>query len=144
MDEIVLVSAACILLCNHINKKKTRTLWMRPFLSGRSNSETVTREVLLDSYLFKNFTRTSKSEFEYLLNAVGPRITKRDMNMRSAILITTILAITLRFVATGDSYRTLMYLFKVHFSSICCIVMEVCEALIDSLKEFIKVKVQQF
>jgi hypothetical protein len=42
-------------------------------------------------------------------------------------------------VATGDSYRSLMYLFKVHFSSICCIVPEVCEALIDSLKEFIKV-----
>jgi hypothetical protein len=42
-------------------------------------------------------------------------------------------------LATGDSYRTLMYLFKVHFSSICCIVPEVCEALIDSLKECIKV-----
>jgi hypothetical protein len=32
-----------------------------------------------------------------------------------------------------------MYLFKVHFSSICCIVPEVCEGLIDSLKEFMKV-----
>jgi hypothetical protein len=64
--------------------------------------------------------------------------------MRSAILITKILVITLRFVATGDSYRTLMYLFKVHFSSICCIVPEVCEALIDSLKEFIKVSLTVF
>jgi hypothetical protein len=90
---------------------------MRPFLSRRSNSETVTREVLLDSYLFKNFTRMSKSELEFLLNAIGPRITKRDTNMRSAIPITTRFAITLRFVATGDSYRTLMYLFKVHVSS---------------------------
>ena len=140
MDEIVLVSAAFILLRNHINKKrKKRTLWMQPFLSRLSNSETVTREVLLDSYLFKNFTRMSKSDFEFLLNAIGPRITKRDTNMRSSIPITTRLAITLRFVATGDSYRTLMYLFKVHFSSICCIVPEVCEALIESLKEFIKV-----
>jgi hypothetical protein len=59
--------------------------------------------------------------------------------MRSAIPITSRLAITLRFVATGDSYRTWMYLFKVHFSFICCIVPEVFEALIDSLKEFIKV-----
>ena len=130
MDEIVLISAACILLRNHINKKRKKlTLWMRPFLSRR-NSETVTREELLDSYLFKNFTRMSKSDFEFLLNAIGQRITKRDTNMRSSIPITTRLAITLRFVATGDSYRTLMYLFKVHFSSICCIVPEVCEALI--------------
>jgi hypothetical protein len=50
---------------------------MWPFLSRRSNSETVTREVLLDSYLFKNFTRMSKSEFEFLLNATDPRITKK-------------------------------------------------------------------
>jgi hypothetical protein len=47
-------------------------------------------------------------------------------------------------VATGDSYRTLMYLFKVNFSSICCIVPEVCETLIDSLKEFIKVSLTVF
>jgi hypothetical protein len=65
MDEIVLVPAAFILLRNRINKekkKKKRTLWMRPFLSRHSNSETVTREVLLDSYLFKNFTKMSTSE----------------------------------------------------------------------------------
>jgi hypothetical protein len=43
---------------------------MRPFLNRRSNSNTVTCEVLLDSYLFKNFTRMSKSEFEFLLNAI--------------------------------------------------------------------------
>jgi hypothetical protein len=134
MDEIALVRAAVILLRNRINKKKEkRTLWMRPFLSRRSNSETVTREVLLDSYLFKNFTRTSKSEFEFLLNAISPRISKRDTNMRSAIPITTRLAITLRFVVTGDSYRTLMYLFKVHASSVSCIVQKVCDALTHSL-----------
>jgi hypothetical protein len=73
----------------------------------------------------------SKSEFEFLLNAIDPRIMKRDTNMRSTIPITTRLVITLRFVANGDLHRTLMYLFKVHFSSICCIVPEVCEALID-------------
>jgi hypothetical protein len=70
---------------------------MRPFLSRRSNSESVTREVLLGSNLFENFTRISKSEFEFLVNGIGPRITKRDTNMRSAIPITTILTITLRF-----------------------------------------------
>ena len=82
---------------------------MRRFLNRRSNSETVTRKVLLDSYHFKNFTRMSKSEFEFLLNAIGPRITKRGTNMRSAIPITTRLVITLRFVTTGDSYRTLTF-----------------------------------
>lgn len=147
MDDSILVSAAFILLRNRFNKtekKKKRALWMRPFLSKRSTSENLTRELILDSYLFKNFTRMSKNDFEYLLNIIGPRIVKSDTNMRNAIPITTRLAITLRFLATGDSYRSLMYLFKVHFSSICLIVPEVCDALVDKLKELIKVSSKVF
>lgn len=79
MDDSVLVSAAFILLRSRINKtekKKKRALWMRAFLSKRSTSENLTRELILDSYLFKNFTRMSKNDFEYLLNIIGPRIVK--------------------------------------------------------------------
>lgn len=49
------------------------------------------------------------------------------------------LAITLRFLATGDSFHSLMYLFKVSKQVISNIVPEVCDALVESLQEYIKV-----
>ena len=63
MNESVLVPAEFILLRSRINKtenKKKRALWMLTFLSKRSTSENLTRELVLDSYLFKNFTRILK------------------------------------------------------------------------------------
>jgi len=49
------------------------------------------------------------SNFELLLQLIGPNIKKQDSNMREAIPISTRLAVTLRFLATGVSYHTLMY-----------------------------------
>nr|CAI5858980.1 unnamed protein product [Callosobruchus analis] len=49
------------------------------------------------------------------------------------------LAITLRFLATGDSYKSLMYLFQVSYLTISLIVPEVCEAISSVLKDYIKV-----
>ena len=44
------------------------------------------------------------------------------------------LAITLRHLATGDSYATLQYDFRVARNTICLLVKEVCDALVMELK----------
>jgi len=49
------------------------------------------------------------------------------------------LAITLRFLATGDSYASLQYLFKVSKQTISEIIPEICIALVDKLKHYIQV-----
>nr|CAH7761347.1 unnamed protein product [Callosobruchus chinensis] len=49
------------------------------------------------------------------------------------------LAITLSFLATGDSYSSLMYLFRVSRPLICKIIPEVCACIIEALKEHVKV-----
>ncbi|KOB52198.1 Clathrin coat assembly protein [Operophtera brumata] len=49
--------------------------------------------------------------------------------MRKAIPVVTRLAITLRFLATGDSYKSLSYLFRVSDSSLSAIIPEVDVAL---------------
>nr|CAH7734942.1 unnamed protein product [Callosobruchus chinensis] len=49
------------------------------------------------------------------------------------------LAITLRFLTTGDSYSSLMYLFRVSRPLICKIIPEVCACIIEALKEHVKV-----
>ena len=49
------------------------------------------------------------------------------------------LATTLRFLATGDSYHSMMYLFKVSMQSISLIIPQVCEALINALDAYVMV-----
>lgn len=91
---------------------------------------------------FKTFCRMSASDFEYLINLVGPKISKADSTFRKAIPVTERLALTLRYLATGDSYTSLSFLFKVSKQVISNIVPEVCAALTDSLKEFVKVSLK--
>lgn len=137
-DEITIVAAAYIVL-REKSKKKKRRMWIRPYFNRRETVDNLCQELMLDKKLFDNFSRMSKSDFEYILNKIGPKIKRNDTNMRNAIPVTTRLAITLRYLATGDSFKSLMYLFRVSDASISVIVPEVSAALIEGLKEYIKV-----
>lgn len=55
--------------------------------------------------------------------------------MREAIAAREKLALTLRFLATGESYSSLHYQFRISVSSIALIVPEVCQAVYDALKD---------
>lgn len=50
----------------------------------------------------KNFTRMSTRDFEQLKILIEPNVKKMDTNFRDAIPVSERLAITLRFLATGD------------------------------------------
>jgi len=89
---------------------------------------------------FDNFCRMSSGDFEYLLNKIGPFVSKMDTNMRKCIPVQERLAMTLRYLATGDSFISLSYLFKFSPQTISNCVQEVCAALIEEFKDEIKVK----
>jgi hypothetical protein len=55
---------------------------------------------------------------------------------RKTISVQESLALTLRFLASGDKYVSLQYLFKISN----CIVLEVCGALLEKLKDYIQVR----
>ncbi|GLV37548.1 hypothetical protein CBL_20360 [Carabus blaptoides fortunei] len=59
---------------------------------------------------FFNFCRVQQTE--YFLNEIGPRIGKKDTNIRKCFPVQERLTVALRFLATGDSYASLSYLFK--------------------------------
>lgn len=82
----------------------------------------------------------SSADFEFILNQIGPTISKKDTKWRKSISAKVRLAVTLRFLATGDSYQSLHYLFKISAQVISIIVPEVCKALIEVLKDFVKVR----
>lgn len=88
---------------------------------------------------FQKFTRMSQTDFDNLLNIVLPAIAKQDTQLRKAIPARIRLAITLRYLATGDSFESLHFLFKISPQLISKIIPEVCQALNEALKEEIKV-----
>ena len=57
----------------------------------------------VSSYL--NFVRMNASTFETLLTKVAPLIARKDTHMRDAIPPGERLAVTLRFLATGENKR---------------------------------------
>ena len=67
--------------------------------------------------------------FDEIYQKVKPLIEKKNTNMRNAISAHARLCITLRFLASGASYRELMYAFRVSVSSISQIIPQVCNTL---------------
>jgi len=55
----------------------------------------------------------SKKNFYSLLGIVEPMITKQNIRFRESVPAEMKLEITLTYLATGDSFMSLMYLFKV-------------------------------
>lgn len=62
--------------------------------------------------------------------------------MRCALPAKLKLEVTLRYLATGDSFKTLHYIYRVGKSTICAFLPEVLDAIFVELQEYIKVKEQ--
>ncbi|XP_041785629.1 uncharacterized protein LOC121600925 [Anopheles merus] len=69
----------------------------------------------------ESFLRVNREEFYYLLNRIGPKIERQDTTMRPSICPKQRLCIGLRFLASGDSYESLAFLFRVSSSSVSLI-----------------------
>lgn len=149
-EDIPVASAAPVVTDSVIQKKHTKKTTSRRLLLVaaicKNRKFYSIRDVLNDLKLnqtlqFSNFCRISSSDFENLINLVGPIIGKRFYLNRNTIPIKTRLAVTFSFLATGESYSALAYFFKMSNQSISKIVPEVCEALIESLQQYVKVNI---
>lgn len=140
-DQDVIVAGAAFILMEMLcqTRRKQRRRWWQRAIFRRRYRESKVLNLQLEDQGLRNFTKMSMSDFEKLATIIGPQIAKRDTTFRETIPINERLAVTLRFLATGDSYTSLMYLFKISKQLISVIVPEVCEALIKGLKEYIEV-----
>jgi len=139
-STVVAAAGAVYVMSLIARRRQTRRIWIRALFHNRLLEDTNIMSIL-DASHFKNFTRMSPQDFEFLLQKIGPKIAKADTNFRRAIPVQLRLAITLRFLATGDSYTSLQYVFKVSKQRIGVIVIETCRALIEELRDYIKVHI---
>ena len=117
--------------------------WVRDWVGRRGGlgaSNTLLRELAEeDPAEYRNALRMDTSKFEELLSMVASKVQKQDTVMRPAISSKTKLEVTLRYLATGDSVRSLGLMFRVPHNTISSFLPDVLAAIYDSLYTFIKV-----
>ena len=77
---------------------------------------------------FKYFCM-SLLRFDDLLRMVGPAISRQQTNFRRPVSPGERLAVTLRFLATGDAMPTIAFSYRLGHSMVCNIIDETCEAI---------------
>ena len=120
-----------------------RRLWVRKWIRRRETrgaSALLLKELSVeDPQEYRLCLRLTPESFETLLNFIAPVIQRADTKLRDAIPARVKAEVTLNFLATGNSYRTLQHIFRVPKPSVSKFVPEVCEAIFEALKDFIKV-----
>jgi hypothetical protein len=132
-----------LLLKKRSKRRRTRRVWVRQWIRNRPTQGAynhLLRELrMTDSSGFRNFLRMDECTFEVLLAKVAPLITHKDTKMRKAIPAGERLALTLRFLSTGESFVSLQYLYRIASQTVGKIVLETCEAISSVLEDCIKV-----
>lgn len=141
MADLVGIAACAVIIMDSEKNRKRRRWWKRErFAEGpRFGCNLLSTLQLEDSMGFRNFTRLTPSDFEELLQLLGGKIKKQENRFREIIPPSLRLAVTLRYLASGESFTSLMYTFRISKQAVSQIVREVCEAIIQSLKGFVKV-----
>ncbi|XP_018566077.1 protein ALP1-like [Anoplophora glabripennis] len=135
----------CIMMWYLIRKnERRRTMWVHPIVEIREAKGAFTliyADLEQDpSSKFFNYFRMSIQSFEELHANLECKLVKKDTAMRKSITPRERLAITLRFLATGESYQSLHYTFRVGQSTISEFIPVVTKAIYNNLKkDYLKV-----
>ena len=122
-------------------RRGQRRHWFRPWLSQAECEEEgqYTRLMptleLNDPMAYRNFIWMPPELFQELDQRLSPEIQREKTWMRDPLSPGLKLAITLRHLASGDSYPTLQFAFRVVRSTINKFVPEVCDSIIRAYQD---------
>lgn len=128
-----------------MKSNEKRKYWVRSIFSVERRSlqgasENLVKEMMIeDVEKYMDYFRMPPQLFEMLLKLVGPVIEKEYV-IREPISPETRLQITLRYLASGDSMKSLSYAFRVAHNTISNIISETCEAIWNCLKDSVFLK----
>ncbi|CAG4971629.1 unnamed protein product [Parnassius apollo] len=111
-------------------KKREVRFWIHPILEKREEygafHTLVKNQLREDEDKFYNYFRMQKTTFDNLLQKLSQELKHQDTFMRESISPAERLAVTLRYLATGDTFTDLYYSYRIGIKTISCIVREVC------------------
>ena len=91
--------------------------------------------LLLLLLLFSRYMRMSPESFDHLLSLVSPLISKHTTKLREPISAAERLALTLRFLASGNSQQSMSFSYRVGRQTVSSIIKETCRAIWQVLNE---------
>lgn len=126
-------------------QKNRRTIWTKNWISRRQQERFYSKLLVElrteEPDMYRNFLRMNAEQFDHLLTLEAPLIQKADTIMRRSISPGERLTLTLRYLATGENFRSLQYIFRIPATTISAIIPEVLDAIYEVLVgEMIQVK----
>ena len=117
-------------------------MWVRPWLPQREErgpTNIMTELYSTDIPGFINFMRMTPKFFEMIKTRLEPNLARQATNYRTPISVGEKLALTIRYLATGESYTSLSCQFRVGRSTISMFLPEVCRAIQDEFtREYLR------
>ena len=118
-------------------RKRNRVVWTRDWIKRRRTRgvyHQLVKELELEyEVAYTKFFRVKGQKFRFLVDSVGYANEKKDTLMRESIRPDERTAVTLRYLATGETFKSLEYSFRISRTCICSIVVETCQATFDIL-----------
>lgn len=119
-------------------ERRPRRWWTRQWLLRRpflGQYDALLQELRMeDQDAFAEFIRMDVGTFHELEARLGDHLTKKTTRLRQPVSPGLKLALTLRYLATGEYYRSLRFSFRVAHNTISGIVLSVCQAIIEVLE----------
>jgi hypothetical protein len=143
--EIAAVATTAFLsvLLAHSRRKKRRErkVWIKPWIASRKSDgafHKLMKDLEKDVDSLKSYLRMDLPAFEELQGKIGTYLQKKDTVFRNSISPAEQLAVTLRFLATGESYTSLQYQFRINKGTLSIIIPKVCYTIATYCSEYIE------
>ncbi|XP_067006617.2 uncharacterized protein [Anabrus simplex] len=131
-DDLLLACAVSVAISTICRKRQ----WVHETNLRREEKgeyHNLVRELNAHPERFQMYFRLNKEEFNYLHNLIKDEIVGQNTQFREAISTEQKLAVCLRYLATGSSFRSLGFSYRLGFSTVRKIVIEVCNAIWNKL-----------
>ena len=115
-------------------KREPKRQWIRRREERGAFHQLVKEITVEDDKGFRIFFHLSQDQFQFVADKIRPLIQRKPQPyplnlLNNNISVEERLAVTLRFLATGDKFQSLEYLFRITRQKISTIVRETCEVI---------------
>lgn len=127
------------------NKKSPTRQWIQRREERGVYHQLVQELALEDPMAYRDFFRMTREQFNFLVEILRPSLEKKQQPfpinlVRNNISAGERLAVTLRFLATGETYHSLEFSFRISRQQISDIICETCQCLYGKLApEYFKI-----
>ena len=118
-----------------------RKYWVQPCLAKREQLgayHTIFQEIRKDPRRCRDYIRMNNEQFLFLVELMAEDLQKHDTMMRKCISPEELTCLALRYLATGETFRSLEFQFRISRVRISQAVIEVSEAITNKLSNYLK------